>query len=277
MTLHRSLLVAASIGAGLLQAACLAGSNEVNPIDPLGLEGQTGGGGDTHGSNGLKSESFVLAMDDLWASTSAAFDGNNTALGTMEGSQAGVDTLEYAARIALPTGNHGGPNMLWPGEGMLASTSGWTTGPLAAQQKYDLFAVMLAHLNPFGEEEDIRLSGAALAPGNMPLGEQSMYTFQEALWVVYENANGLQLEVWPLENLSGVCVQKTAQATKTRLCGQYARTHCPVTVRTDYETHCTYDATVDAWTSCEGHPAIQTWLKADGWVTLYPGCAPRPQ
>jgi len=278
MTLHRSFFVAAAIGCGLLQAACLAGSDEVNAIDPVGLEGQTGGGGDTQGGNGLPSESFILAMDDLWASTSAAFDGDNTAVVAMEQYQAGVDTLEYAAKIALPVGDHGGGAFLWPGGGMLTTTSGWPTGALTQpQQKYDLFAVMLAHLNPFGVTEDILLGGAALTPGNISLPVKSLYTFNEALWVAYEDANGLRLEVWPLDNLAETCVQKTAAAAKTRTCGRFARTSdCPVTVRTGYQTHCTYDAVTETWTSCEGHPAIQTWLKADGWKTLYPSCVPVP-
>ncbi|MDI1442712.1 hypothetical protein [Polyangium sp. 6x1] len=279
MTFQRSLLVAASIGAGLLQAACLAGSDEVNALDPVGLERMSGGGGDTQGGNGLQSESFIIAMDDLWDSTSAAFDGNNAAVQVMEQSQMGRDTLKYAARIALPTGPHPGDNFLWLGQGMLTNTSGWPTGALAtSQQKYDLFAVMLAHLNPFGAEEDILLAGANLASQNISLPIKSLFTFNEALWVAYENANGLQLEVWPLDNLSNTCVQKTAAAAKTRTCGRFARTSdCPVTVRTGYQTHCTYDAVTETWTSCEGHPAIQTWLKADGWKTLYPSCLPEPQ
>jgi hypothetical protein len=122
-----------------------------------------------------------------------------------------------------------------------------------------------------GPSQPVRRGGSAVA-------EKNSYSFEEALWVVYENATGLQLEVWPLAHLSNLCGTKTAQATKTRLCGSSAgRETCGVTVRTGYTTSCTQDPVTGIWTSCEGHPAIQTWLKADGWLMLYPSCAPIPQ
>jgi hypothetical protein len=276
MTLHRFLLAVVA-GFGLLQAGCLASAEDVDidGIDDVGMETlDLWGGG---GNNGLDPYAFGVSLPDLRSSTSAAFNGNNAALVTMATNKPGHLTLEYAAACALPTGSYTIAGNSFSGGGILASTAGWPNGALAAQHKYDLFECMMAHLNPYGAIVPIRLTGEAVAP---TLGgvQGSLYSFQEAVWVAYEDVTGdLQLAVWPLPELQTKCHAITSQAAKKRACGSLAgRGTCDIEVRNDLATACSHDANTGYWT-CDGHRAIQTWLKADGWLTLYPDCAPIPQ
>ncbi len=283
MSLHRSVLVA-SIGLGLLQAGCLADADDVNELDDVGLEtlalGDPNGMG---GTNGLLPKDAMPNMPLLWAATGADIDsaGNwavNQLLGPIPGGNA---TLDYAIKCAVPSGTtvHG-----TKGNGILSTTGGWMTGGLLYPARNDLLTCMIAHLNPYGVEVPLRLSGDAVKNNGGSLAD--VYDFDEALWVARRTTLGVfEYYAWPLEDLSESCANP-GKAINTRVCsklmpdGAYAVTECNINVRdaAQMALECTQSATTKNWT-CLGQPAIKTRLKTTDFLTLYPSpsCDPDPQ
>jgi len=272
MTLRHSLFVIAA-GIGLLQTGCLADSNEVEAFDSVGLKPLEGNGG-SQGGNGLLDTIFEANMMPLYASTGQTFAGTNAYLDDLADSKDGILTLEYAAACALPSGGtYTIHDTSFYGGGLLTTTAGWPSNALGAQEKYDLMECMIAHINPFENYVQMRLSGEAVAndPNNPDLDD---FTFEEALWIAYADTAGrLRLEAWPMGDLSEECGSAAHDAVELRACGYASEENggdCPVTVRDDYLNHCTQDQDGD-W-SCEGHRAILTRLKVTDWIMNYPSC-----
>jgi len=261
---------------GLAQAGCIANADDMD-IDAIGdvgletLEDPNGSGG----NNGHLGYDFVLTRENLWLATFSPWNNSNTALAQLQGSSPGQSTVAYAARCALTGGRVVLNGFAYPAGGILNTTNNWPTTALTSpQQKYDLMECMMAHLNPNGESVPIRLTGEAVN-NTLSSGDSYEYSFQEALWVAYQDGAGeLHLEAYPFPDMETKCHAITSSALEKRGCGEAAGTnYCFLDVKTVQEqaAQCTKNQQTGFWT-CNGHRAIQTWLKADGWLTLYSDC-----
>jgi hypothetical protein len=203
---------------------------------------------------------------------------NNAATTTLLGSEAGRDFIKYAARCALPAtvalhAQVGATLYKFPGSSLLTTTTGWLTTSLTASQTNDLFTCLVAHLNAFGVEVPINVSGPNIKNTE---GADSGFKWYEALWVAKITATNPQepefeLNVWPLDDL--IECNGFVPQLEDRVCGTFAG-DCGVVVRGDRNTAC--EETESGWycTDTTGHsmPAIMTRLKETDVELMYDNC-----
>lgn len=288
MFFQRSIVIA-SIGFGLLQAGCSVGADDMG-VDDIGVVGlklldDPNGNG---GTNGLSPEEAMPNMELLWrAADSSIHSANNSAVQQLLSNDDGINTLRYAIRCALPSSRSSividGHEFV--GGGILSTTSGWMTGGLSLSAKEDLMTCMIAHLNPYGVEVPIKLSGDSVTNSSLAPWPSSA-DFHEALWVARRSSRsgGMDYIAWTFDDLANICADPGASIA-TRVCGRltplgnYEVTECDVDVRTaqNMAADCTYDDETLNWT-CLGHPAIKTRLRDDLYMAplLHPSCTDRP-
>jgi hypothetical protein len=278
MISSRALLtVALPIGFGLAQIGCMALTNDDENVGAIGSVGvSTLNSSSGNGTNGASSVDVADNIERIWLAGNAPFGEENDDLIKIQiASEGPRNLLSYVVACALPVGSYTINGSTYTGKGLLNSTPSWLTTALSTQAKYDLVACIMAHVNPYDQQIDMRLTGQAVA-NVMAATEASAFSTPEALWVVYENAMGaLVREVWPVPATAGACAY-SSEDVEFRVCSSLAfQTRCGVTVKetSDFSSHCTQSVGTDNW-SCDGHQAIKTWLKSEDVVALYPGCAP---
>jgi len=279
MILHRSLLVVAAVGLGLLQGGCASSSEEVDVeiTDSLGLEPLEGNGG-SQGGNGLPTVDFNAHVLLLWTAMDLGInDENNTSVSSLKNDPTS-ETLKYAVRCAMPAGSS---VQGFTGGGILSTTSDWLRKGLSVPQKEDVLTCMIAHLNPYDVEVPLQLKGYSVTD-SLTTAYAAQFTVKEGLWVARQVGSTFQYIVWPLDTLQLQC-PNTQNALLTRVCatGQEPGDmipDCPVEVReTTLDEDCEKDLVTGKWT-CLGHPAIETRLSPTSYLALYtPGCYPIPQ
>ncbi|MDI1428570.1 hypothetical protein QHF89_03670 [Polyangium sorediatum] len=260
MTPHRSLLLAAVIGSGLLTAGCLAGTEDgVRPIDDVGLESLELG---DHGTNSLGTDDFHEHADMLWEAADLSINApENTAVAALL-ADTGSRTLAYAIRCALPQGTKGpGGHAGW---GHLKTTASWATRGLTLSEKLDLFTCMIVNINPKETPVEIRLTGDSITSNGMSYFNSINFNIEEALWVARLSDTGeREYIVWPLDEIVLPC-PNTYMSLLTRTCTSGdnpgdAIPGCNVEMRSTPDTDCTQNPVTKNW-SCLGRPAIKTWL-----------------
>ncbi|MDC0740563.1 hypothetical protein [Polyangium mundeleinium] len=264
MTPHRSLLLAAAIGSGLLTAGCLAAPEDsVDPIDSVGLETLEAG---DHGTNSLGTDDFHDHADLLWEAADLSINApENTAVAELL-ADTGSRTLAYAIHCALPEGTYGpGGHVGW---GHLKTTPEWATRGLTLSEKLDLFTCMLVNINPKETPVPIRITGDSVTSNGLKGMQAIMFGFQEALWVARLSDTGeREYIVWPLKELVLPC-ENSYNTLLTRTCTSEHTPgdlipDCNVEVRSSMGTDCTQNPVTKNW-SCLGRPAIKTWLNTIG-------------
>ncbi len=263
-----------ALGLALLPVACLGSADDMDAPTLKAPSRETlGDPSGSTGNNGLPSVEFLANETDLLLTTKKPIDSGDPSINLVAeqigllNTDGGRHTFKYSMRCGLDlnTSVFDSNNTEYPGGGMLSTTNGWLNAPLSDSARDDLFACMLAHLNPFGVEVPIRLTGSSV-PNQAT--DVSDFTFQEALWIanISSATTGVKYEVWPLPSLKNCFGPITSAAIETRVCGQ-GNPVCGLQVHADMNA-CVQDANTHNWT-CQGKPAIQTWLKADDVATLY--------
>jgi hypothetical protein len=270
MNTSRSVLIA-TLGFGLLQAGCIGAADDID--EPVGeLEQAFDPNGSTN-PNGHHPDEFHFTKGRLLLSTKESiYDKSgqfNNYLGWML-ANGGEDTFKYAMNCAAPTNSiehTGGPF----GRSLLNTTAQWLDKPLGDGARNDLFACMLAHLNPLGTV-DIRLTGHSVTSQATP-EEAKRYPVREALWVAETDVTTgtLAFHVWPFSDLLGRCGSGTGDSLIYRVCAEIDPASCGLTVHNDADTECTE---VNGFYTCNQKPAIQTWLKAEDVDDVHPECKP---
>lgn len=265
--------IALSLGFAGAQIGCLALSDKgVDGTHSVGIE--TLNGNTNGGTNGASSVDVADTMEQIWSSGDAPFDADNEDLIKIQTASVGTrNVLSYIIACALPLGSYTINGITYDGGAILTSTSSWTTSALSTQAKYDLVACVMAHVNPFNQQIDLRFSGDGVADV-LPAATVSEFSTPEALWVVYETAvDGLVREVWPIPATAGQCAY-SADDVEFRICGDIeSQERCGTTVKNDFANHCSQSVVTGNW-SCDGHSAIKTWLRTADVDNMYPGCAP---
>jgi hypothetical protein len=174
--------------ATMILAATMATGCASDPmIDGIGqareaLEGTNG----SPGHNGLEVTKFQaksMALRDLMDAgifTNATQHIPKLSVSNFLESPEGRDVFDYTVRCAL-NGNDSfiHNNVHYTGEGILTSTTQWGTAALSDAAKEDLFACIVAHLNPLDQNTvPIFLSGTAVGQD----GLSTEYPVKEALW-----------------------------------------------------------------------------------------------
>lgn len=191
------------------------------------------------------------------------------------GSQAGRDVFDYAVQCALPENKSiVRSGRTYTGKHILTTTTQWTQEALDEDAKEDLFACIVAHLNPLGGDSvPIFLSGPAVHTGTL----STVYPVKEALWTAELSEVGVTYHVWPLFTMPEMCAANPLDALNKRVCGQNAP-ECFLEPHQHTFTDCVRkSASDDGQVECLGKRAIMTRLKnADFLSTLYPDCFPTP-
>lgn len=264
-------------------------------IDDPHYSALAGGSDGTNGQNHLPPEHFIDYRYELFEATKSNLANYNAATNkwilasnahtnALRATAAGRQVLKYAIQCALPAGQAvwytlwvGGFAMqVSPtGQGFLTTTTGWDTGALPIPAAEDLFACVVAHLNPYTQVA-INLSGPKVT--NDPNADTSDFTWEEALWMVdmrSSNLGGVTIDarVWPL---SGVleCGSYVSQI-ETRVCGSYAgEAPCDVDVRLNVAGECIQGNGGWYCRDIAGNfaPVIKSRLKVDEVSTIYGVC-----
>lgn len=260
--------------------------------DPF-YSSMAGGSDGTNGQNHLNSEDAFELRGTLYsATTSDLADYNllsgkwdldsNTHLNALKSTPEGRQVLKYAIQCALPTTTTvrytalaGGLYIPFEvtGQGFLETTGGWLNGGLSTSAAEDLFACMLAHMNPT-TVVDINLSGQNV--NNDPNADVSDFTWEETLWqanITEGLSVAFHMRAWPLGGFEDCEVD--VQELETRVCGSYAGTSCHLDIETTLTTECTEGA--DGWQCYDDNgvlvPVIKTRLKTSQVTNLYSkGC-----
>jgi hypothetical protein len=261
--------------------------------DPL-YSALTGGSDGTNGQNHLPPEYYIDYRDALLeatksnlanynAGTSKWILASNAHTSALRATAAGRQVLKYAIQCALPVGQAvwytiwvGGFAMqLSPtGQGFLTTTTGWDTGALTTAQAEDLFACVVAHLNPYTQVA-INLSGPRVT--NDPNADTTDFTWEEALWLVDIRSPlgipSIDVRVWPLGGV--LACGSYVDQIETRLCGSYAGgASCDVDVRLNLAGECVQG--IGGWycRDIAGNyaPVIKSRLKVDDASTIYGVC-----
>lgn len=267
-----------AVASGLFSAGCLGTTDDIEGetlgVATLRIDGPIGSGG----HNGLhpavfhfnKSYLKDITFFKLVSSGGTGINPSITGSNLFDTPESRL-TFQYAMQCALPKGftltdtTYGS----YPGYGHLPAAQAWLTSAsgLAANVRNDLFACMLAHLNPGQMSVDIRLTGPN-AWNNDNDFDPTPFGFQEALWVAQPNSAGaFDFHVWPLPDLIDKCQCITSDLVKYRVCGEYPG-DCGLFPEEDLND-CVKDNGVY---TCNGQPAIQTWLTTSGADTLYARC-----
>ncbi len=182
--------------------------------------------------------------------------------------EGGRAVFKYAIKCALPNGQQvtsGG--MVFTGKGYLASTAGWTTGPIGAAARDELLACMIAHVNST-QGVDILLSGQQVTDDG---GDHSDFDVDEALWLVKPHiTGGFEYHVWPTIPFATACGADPWEALAERICGQDPE-GCQFIGRHDLATACVIDPVKGGYV-CDGKPALKTTLKSADVFVLHPSC-----
>ena len=280
MNISRLVLVTA-LGLGLSSTGCLGNTDPLaEDIEPPHLKTLADPGGGV-GPNGLPPASFhatklllMSAMNSRLVTGSSQISNivvNDSLLPSNEGKAA----FPYAMRCALSstTSVFSVNAVEYPGSGFLQTTGGWLTGGLQQGPRQDIFACILAHLNPSTQAVDILLSGASVKLSSTQL-DLDQFTFDEAVWgVTVSSSFGLTLNVWPMSDLESACGRRVFSTLQTRVCGGYDG-NCDINVRNDLATACT--SSTSGHYTCNGQPALRTRLRPQSVSVLHNGCAPLP-
>ena len=283
-------LFAVLIGSGALAMGCAEEADDLDmPDDPaLASPARTplGGPAGSTGTNNFPPPDCMGNRGNLYTATQSTFAtyditddewwiANNAANNALLSTSGGRTAIKYAARCALPAtvtvnAQVGATQYSYPGQGLLTTTPGWLTAPLPLTAAQDLFGCMLAHLNAFGVEVPINLSGPSVTN---TAGHDANFTWEEALWVAKITSGPTQkttfaFHVWPLDDL--VQCEAYVEQLTNRVCGGFTG-NCGLTVRSDRATVCT--ETSAGWycdvTPTTTLPAIKTRLKVTDVETLY--------
>jgi len=276
----RAVMVA---GLGLSASAC---SQPPPPTPPFNLKDPIGG----TGTNGLKPALFHpygSELDDFAAKPLVN-------QGTMTVSRA-IDTfvtqqpdenalLVKTVGCALDSGEIAVDGALsWPGNGLLSTTSRWTTTPLGAGQRRDLLTCIVTRLNPSGTTVPIWITGASVNrdPAKGAVGpEPGHFDFTEAHWLA-TTVDGCRLLafVWPSGSWKALCgsADILTAAARTRVCGtREGSATCDVEIGED--AWCHEEQGQGIW-FCDlpkkygfppHQPAIETRLQRQGWRAMHP-------
>lgn len=277
--------------AALVLTSCLFGCAETDSIEDLDApELSPKEGHNTGGTNGASSNDFLTLQPSLvgMANTPLVDPGTmnvNSAIVTILLQQAGgSDLFKYAVRCGL-TSAQGQNAVTWAtavlpktyqGMGHLGTTAGWLTGPLSGTGRDDLFACIVAHLNPYGIEVPLVLSGASVTDDGI---EYPDFTVDEALWVV-DFPNSLpHYTVWPTDQFKELCVADPAVALEDRVCGQHPAL-CNLDVGASIQLDCFYDVAAGGYYCNVGNPpvarpALKTSLKEADFMRLNKRCVRR--
>lgn len=175
----------------------------------------------TGSTNGLSAATFQEYEGDLYKAASNAIYPENklnadVASSDLWTTEKGKNVLHYAVQCAVPEGKMIGD---LPGKGLLETTKNWLQCPLSESARADLYACMIAHVNPNLEEVPIFLSGPSVKQG--PTSDD--YPVEEALWTVTVGEI-ITYHVWPLATLPD-CAKDgddISEALKRRVCGHNA-------------------------------------------------------
>lgn len=286
MNTFRFVLVT-SLALGLSSTGCLGNADPlVADIEPPRFKTLGTGGGIT--PNGLAPNSFHSNLTKLSQAMSWKLVGpvatqvsqavlNTGLLNTPEGRE----TFTYAVQCALSTnvygpGNDPGDvpvNILYYGHSLLTTTGGWLDGGLSMGQRQDIFACLLAHLNPAPVPVHMLISGNSVRDKSEYVDEpdQDAFSFDEAVWgVTVDTSLAATLRVWPMRDLVTTCGRGVYDILQTRVCA-FDLLDCGVDVRGDLPIAC--DETGGHFT-CYGQPAIRSRLEPSSVSKLYGGCAP---
>lgn len=288
MTLRRSLLAIAALF-GLLPVGCTLGDTgaDVMDIDAVGFETQDDPSG---GQNGLVNVDFHAHKYELLAALrlpiyprySTAPSALNSGILNTAG---GRNAFGYAVRCAIPKGTtitHNGYQ--YHGGGLLDTASGWLYEALLQPAQEDVFACILAHLNPSGQHVDIALMGPSVVDD--PTFDAAQFSFKEALWgaeISTTCSSGVCTDVltfhaWPLEDLSQECSDPviTNEEILTRICPNDPNNLCELTIHANLAS--CIETSPGVYTTCNGRPVVQTRLDPYntppflGCFTSPPGC-----
>ena len=284
MNTFRFVLVT-SLGLGLSSTGCLGNADPlVADIEPPHFKALGTGGGIS--PNGLSPNSFHSNLTKLSQAMSWKLVGpggsqvsqevlNTGLLSTPEGRE----TFTYAVQCALSTTVYGPgevPNqgsVPYYGHSLLTTTGGWLDGNLSMGQRQDVFACLLAHLNPAPLPVHILLSGNSVRDKSDDVNEpdQDAFSFDEAVWgVTVDTSLAATLRVWPMRDLVTTCGRGVFDILQTRVCA-FDLLDCGVDVRGDLPIAC--DETAGHFT-CYGQPAIRSRLEPGSVSKMYGGCAP---
>lgn len=269
----RSYIGAASV---FVMATSLFACAETDSTETGGTTDQTvivmTNGSGSGGSNGLSNDDFMAAQRLL--AKSARLYGLVDP-GTMNVSagiknllipeKGGLAVLKYAVACTVPRGmDIYADGETLKGLGHLTNGADWLDGPLSHTAINELMACMAIHVNAFGAEIPILLSGAAIR--NDPIGHPE-FSVSEARWVASVNSDDVPTyTVYPSKYVAQECAD-VLSAFKDRVCGQWS-SGCNF-VEGDPQ-QCTDDAEGN-WT-CDTTPAIESWLIPEYLDSMYPGC-----
>lgn len=276
------------LGAAALAASfCLVGCVDAEPVeelDEVGVAFSPEGGNSSGGTNGCSSVAFDALQDDLANVTyvslvkSGTMEVNGTIDSTLLQEADGPSLFSYAVKCGL-TREPGQNAVTWydqgtmktfEGMGHLSTTAGWLTGGLGDDARGDLFACVIAHLNPYGLEVPIVLSGPNVSDDGL---DHSDFDIEEALWLVEIDPTGARVyTAWPTPQFERLCAIDAGDALEQRVCGQNPMA-CNLQIGNS--TDCVYDPVTEGY-YCKGKPALMTRLKATGMSALHPGCAYTP-
>jgi hypothetical protein len=264
--------IAVLVGLGLLSAGCVAESiadgTEATPcLSPQ--DGPTG----ASGTNGLKPRDYhprrmpleVLLKMPLTVNGALNPDSKfSDFISTPEG----ISVFSHAVGCALPTSISVAG---FQGEGLMASTGSWLTGPLDLQQQSDINTCLAARLNPYGVVVPIWIGG----PDTVQAVDASQHPYFEAVWSVNVNSDGLaNYWVWAADTFpkNTPCKDQLSiqRDFSTRICENNS-TICQITLRTDMATACQGQPGGGKWT-CFGKPALETRLSMKDWNLIHPKC-----
>jgi hypothetical protein len=234
--------------------------------------GMSGGNGSS-GTNGLSSDDFMAAQVLLAKSarlyplvdSAGSKEVNPGIKNLLLGSKSGVAVLRYAIACTVPRGIdiHAADEYM-PGLGHLAKGPDWLAGPLSHTAVNELMACMAIHVNAFGVEIPILLSGASIKAD--PIGHPE-FSVSEARWVANVNSDDVPTyTVYASDYVAQQCFN-VLSAFKDRVCGQWSA-GCNFVVGDS--TKCIQDGQGN-WT-CDKTPAIESWLIPESWGSLYGSC-----
>ena len=290
MNIFRFVLVTA-LGLGLSSTGCLGNTDPlVEDIEPPRFKTLVDPGGGIN-PNGLPPAFFhankfslIQAMHlPLVAGEGSSQISNGILNTSLLESDAGKTTFRYAMNCALSSlpsvfGDTVDDNDNIPGQydgaGLLTTTGGWLTGGLQMGPKQDIFACLLAHLNPAPVPVHILVSGASVDDKSTEQLNQDDFSFDEAVWSVsFASSFAPILTVWPLGDLVTACGRSNViPILQTRVCGFEGpdpTMNCGVHFRVDLDTACEKSG---GHYNCGGQPAIRTRLKPEDVSKLHGGC-----
>lgn len=274
---------------GISSYGCLDPSRKPDFYDPdrplYSTQQSLSVGGSGHGGiNGLlrsdlAAHAFRIAQAGsaaLWDASAPGQASTDLLITGIYNSDASRSVLQYAIRCALPaTSSVVGGDVLaeYTGDGILSTTTEWTTAPLNEAQISSVLTCLIAHANERGDHVPIVFNGPAIAPDG---ADHSGSTMIEAVWlakVVQDpsapNGIGVRYHVWPQDDLAAYCGVDAGNTIVNRTCGNLSPEQCQLVHRTDFNTACTG---ADGVYVCDGLPAIQTSLRVSDLDLIYPEC-----